>query len=156
MTMAPRGATRSFFEATAAPGTWATRARFSARTGRWSRFIISTRPETRNVISAPQFGMREQGRRSKMLSRPGLRTAAIVLSLAMVHAQDGPVAPIAVQRLDGPELRISNYAEHGATVVLFLSTRSEKTADAAAAIRQLNSMNRRRRVMFVGVFPNPA
>jgi predicted neuraminidase len=91
-----------------------------------------------------------------MLSRPGLRTAAIVLSLAMVHAQDGPVAPIAVQRLDGPELRISNYAEHGATVVLFLSTRSEKTADAAAAIRQLNSMNRRRRVMFVGVFPNPA
>ncbi len=80
----------------------------------------------------------------------------IVLSCAVIYAQDHLVAPIPVLRLEGPLLRISNYAEHGATVVLFLSTRSEQTAAAAAAIRQLNTMNRRRRVMFVGVFPNPA
>ncbi len=88
---------------------------------------------------------------------PSLRTAlTLALSLAILHAGDRPVAPIEVQRLDGPPLQISNYAEHGATVVLFLSTRSEETAAAAAAIGQLNSANRRRRVMFVGVFPNPA
>ena len=91
-----------------------------------------------------------------MFSRSSLRVATMVLSLAILHAQDHPAAPIAVERLDGPPLQISNYAEHGATVVLFLSTRSEKTNAAAAVIRQLNTMNRRRRMMFVGVFPNPA
>lgn len=91
-----------------------------------------------------------------MRSRSCLGAAALVLSWAALHAQDRPVAPITVERIDGPPLRISNYAEHGATVVLFLSTRSEKTSAAAAAIRQLNNASRRRRIMFVGVFPNPA
>src|SRR6266404_3953135 len=91
-----------------------------------------------------------------MRSWRGCRQAAIVLSLAMVHAQDRPISPIEVQRLNGSPLAISNYAEHGGTVVLFLSSRCAKTSGAADAIRRLNDMNRRRRVMFVGVFANPA
>jgi predicted neuraminidase len=95
-----------------------------------------------------------------MSPRRALCAVAIVLSFAATHAQtpdsDRLIGPIEVQRLNGPPLEIFNYAEHGATVVLFLSTRSDKTAAAAAAIQRLNGMNRRRRVIFAGVFPNPA
>src|ERR1051326_4936788 len=76
-----------------------------------------------------------------------------LLGLTVLSAQ---VPPLEVERLNGTRLKISNYAEHGETVVLFLSTRCEKSAAAAQQVRQLNSANRRRRVMFVGVFPNPA
>ncbi len=89
-----------------------------------------------------------------------LCAAAAILSVAMLQAQtpdlNRPIAPIEVQRLNGPPLQISNFAEHGATVILFLSTRSDKTASAAAAIQRLNRMSRRQRVIFAGVFPNPA
>ncbi len=77
--------------------------------------------------------------------------------VGLTTAAEPPViSPIEVERLNGPVLQISNYTEHGATVVLFLSTRSQKTAAAAEAIQRLNSASRRKRVMFVGVFPNPA
>ena len=81
-----------------------------------------------------------------------------VLALAVCFGAMGysQTPPLEVERLDGSTLQISNYGEHGGTVVLFLSTRCEKSVAAAPAIRQMNNMNRRRRVMFVGVFPNPA
>jgi predicted neuraminidase len=88
-----------------------------------------------------------------MSSLRGLSAAAILLSFATVQGQ---IAPIEVERLNGPPLKIANYAEHGGTVVLFLSTRSDKTAAAAETIQRLNATNRRRSVMFVAVFPNPA
>src|SRR5216684_867930 len=144
---------RSCFAATAEPGISAIHARFSDPTAKWSRSTISTRPKTRNAISGPRSGTRAPKRKARNNMR-ALTTA--LLSLGMIHAQDHPMGPIEVERLNGPVLQISNYAEHAATVVLFLSTRCEKTSAAAAAIRRLNDMNRRRRVMFAGVFSNPA
>ncbi|HXB72703.1 MAG TPA: exo-alpha-sialidase [Candidatus Acidoferrales bacterium] len=93
-----------------------------------------------------------------MSSRRGLCAAASLLSVAALYGQFGNrlSAPIDVERLNGPPLQISNYAEHSGTVILFLSTRSDKTAAAAGTIQRLNAMNRRNRVMFVAVFPNPA
>jgi predicted neuraminidase len=80
---------------------------------------------------------------------------AILAISAQTSASDGAIGPIEVERLNGPVLPISNFAEHDATVVLFLSTRSPKTAAAAGDLARLNNTSRRRRVMFVGVFPNP-
>src|SRR5438105_1884649 len=65
-------------------------------------------------------------------------------------------SPIEVQRLDGSALSIANFGEHSATAVVFLSTRSPESAAAAESIRQINNQNRRRKVMFAGVFPNTA
>lgn len=65
-------------------------------------------------------------------------------------------APIDVQRLDGSRLAIRNFAEHRATVLAFLSTRSAESHAAAESLRKLNNQYRRRRVMFVAVFPNAA
>jgi predicted neuraminidase len=83
-------------------------------------------------------------------------TAALLNSaiLAQTPAAERPIGPIEVERIDGPALSIANYAEHEATVVVFLSTRSAKAAAAAGDLARLNNTNRRRRVMFVGVFPN--
>jgi predicted neuraminidase len=87
-----------------------------------------------------------------------LTTAALLIPtiFGQIPASDHLISPIEVQRLNGPPLQISNFAEHGATVVVFLSTRSDQTAAAGGALQRLNSANRRRQVMFVGVFPNPA
>jgi predicted neuraminidase len=81
--------------------------------------------------------------------------ALVILAIsAPICASDGLIGPIEVERLNGPALPISNFAEHEATVVLFLSSRSPKTVAAAGALARLNNASRRRRVMFVGVFPN--
>ena len=61
-----------------------------------------------------------------------------------------------VERLDGSTLLIANFREHRATAILFLSSRSPESVAAADAIRKLNDRYRRRKVMFVGVFPNAA
>ena len=120
------GVTRLIFEATAAPEILVIPSRFSGRTANWLR--------------------------------RGRWAAAILVSFATILGQssDRLIGPIEVERLNGAPLLISNYAEHGATVVLFLSTRSDKTAASAEAIMKLNGMNRRQRVMFVAIFPNPA
>lgn len=86
-----------------------------------------------------------------------MQVLTLVICAGCAYAQaTQSVGEIEVGRLNGPPLRISNYAEHGGTVVLFLSTRCGKTVAAAPVIRQLNGANRRRRVMFTAVFPNPA
>jgi predicted neuraminidase len=92
------------------------------------------------------------------LERIALTTAALLTPaiFAQDAASERPIGPIEVERLGGPVLQISNYAEHGATVLVFLSTRSEKAAAAAGDLARLDSANRRKRVMFAGVFPNPA
>lgn len=88
------------------------------------------------------------------MSRLGrIATVLVMFGFAVLRAQ---VPPLEVERLNGLPLPISNYAEHNATVILFLSSRSEKTAASAPAIARLNDLNRRQRVMFVGIFPNPA
>jgi predicted neuraminidase len=51
---------------------------------------------------------------------------------------------------------MNNYAERRATVVLFLSARDAATAAAAKSIVALNERHRHRRILFVGVFPDPA
>jgi len=71
-----------------------------------------------------------------------------------LEAQTPPV--IDVERLDGSALSIKNFREHRATVLVFLSSRSPESVAATESIRKLNDLYRRRRVMFAGVFPNPA
>jgi predicted neuraminidase len=61
-----------------------------------------------------------------------------------------------VKRLDGSTLLIANFREHRATAILFLSSRSSESVAAADSIRKLNDRYRRRKVMFVGVFPSAA
>src|SRR6266567_2443904 len=51
---------------------------------------------------------------------------------------------------------MNNYGERRATVVLFLSARERSTEAAAGAIVELNEKHRRHRILFVGVFPDPA
>lgn len=77
---------------------------------------------------------------------------AVLTAIASPNA-DTQIGPVELSRLDGSRLTMQNYAEHRATVVLFLSSRSSDTDSARDKIRELN---RRRGVMFVGVFPNPA
>ncbi len=93
-----------------------------------------------------------------MFSRRGLCAAATLLTVATLRGQpaDRLISPIEVERLNGPPLQVSNYAEHTGTVVVFLSTRSDKAAAAAGTIQRLNALNRRNRVIFIAVFPNPA
>ena len=61
-----------------------------------------------------------------------------------------------VERLDGSVLSVANFREHRATAIVFLSSRSAESIAAVDAIRKTNDRNRRRKVMFAGVFPNPA
>ena len=63
---------------------------------------------------------------------------------------------VEVERTDGSRLTIDNYAEHQATALLFLSSRSPETRLAVEAIRSANQRYRRRKVMFAGIFANPA
>jgi predicted neuraminidase len=66
------------------------------------------------------------------------------------------VETIQLERSNGSRLTIDNYSEHLATAFVFLSSRSLETRLAVEVIRLVNDRNRRRGVMFVGVFPNPA
>ncbi len=80
--------------------------------------------------------------------------AIVCVSLGRLPAQSA--AAIHLQRLDGSSLSIQNFAEHRATVLVILSTRTAESVAAAAVIRNINNKFRRRNVMFVGVFPDPA
>lgn len=64
--------------------------------------------------------------------------------------------PVEVHRSDGSPLTIDNYSEHVATAFLLLSSRSPETRLAVDSIRTANARNRRHKIMFVGIFPNPA
>jgi predicted neuraminidase len=85
--------------------------------------------------------------------------AKVLLSLLAIAAaivnpyNEEQIGPVELTRLDGSRLVMQNYAEHRATVVLFLSSRSGETDGAREKIRELT---RRRGIMFVGIFPNPA
>jgi len=79
------------------------------------------------------------------------RTLLLLGITAVLSAQT-----VEVERLDGSKLSIENYAEHRANVFVFLSSRSPETRQDAAAIAQANQKYRRRKFMFMGVFPNPA
>src|SRR5690349_11290361 len=61
-----------------------------------------------------------------------------------------------VERLDGSRLTVTNFAEHRATVLVFLSSRSPESVAAVEEIRKVNDLYRRRKIMFTGIFPNPA
>lgn len=63
---------------------------------------------------------------------------------------------VKVERSDGSALMIDNYAEHQATAFVFLSSRSPESRLAVDAIRTANDRHRRRKIMFAGIFPNPA
>jgi len=65
----------------------------------------------------------------------------------------GTVNLVSPERLP---VAMSNYAERRATVVWFLSARYPTTAAAADSIVSLNQQYRHRRILFVGVFPDPA
>ena len=67
-----------------------------------------------------------------------------------------PGQSVTVERSDGSRLTIDNYAEHQATALVFLSSRSPETRLAVDAIRAANVRYRRRQIMFTGIFPNPA
>src|SRR6476620_6975229 len=64
--------------------------------------------------------------------------------------------PVALERSDGSRLMVDNYAEHQATAFVFLSTRSPESRLAVEAIRNVNNRNRRRKIIFAAIFPNPA
>jgi predicted neuraminidase/peroxiredoxin len=80
----------------------------------------------------------------------------IKLSLVVLAAASLPAQSVDVERLDGSHLSIENYSEHRANVFVFLSSQSSETRRDSAAIRQANEKYRRRNLMFIGVFPNPA
>jgi len=66
---------------------------------------------------------------------------------------DVRIGPVELLRLDGSRLTMKDHAAHRATAVLFLSTRCGASEAARETIRGLN---RRRGILFAGVFPNPA
>src|SRR5690242_11705931 len=73
----------------------------------------------------------------------GLAIGELAGTVNMVSPEHLPVA-------------MNNYGERRATVVLFLSARDPSTEAAAEAIVALNEKHRHHRILFVGVFPDPA
>jgi predicted neuraminidase len=74
-------------------------------------------------------------------------------ALAVAAAQ---TTPVSVERLDGSRLVIRNYAEHRATVLVFLSARDPAADPVRGMIRELSAKLRRSGVIFAAIFPNPA
>src|SRR5260370_36482797 len=79
-----------------------------------------------------------------------------------VHAQSHglPIGELAgTVNLVSPEhlpVAMNNYGERRATVVLFLSARDPSTQATAKVVVELNEKHRHRRILFVGVFPDPS
>jgi hypothetical protein len=79
-----------------------------------------------------------------------------------VHAQSAGLLigePAGTVNLLSPEhlsVAMNNYGERRATVVLFLSARDRSTEAAAEAVVDLNEKHWHRRILFVGIFPDPA
>jgi predicted neuraminidase len=84
-----------------------------------------------------------------------LCASAPAQSAAVLKVGD-PVGAVDLLSPGGLNVTLSNYGERRATAVLFLSARDENTDALAASIRTLNQTNRRRRVLLVGVFSDPA
>jgi predicted neuraminidase len=83
-------------------------------------------------------------------------SGSILIFIAGLFASTLAAQSVEVERSDGSHLVIDNFAEHQATAFVFLSTRSPETRLAVDAIRTANDRNRRRKIMFAAIFPNPA
>jgi predicted neuraminidase len=84
---------------------------------------------------------------------PTVRCLCLFAALGALAALCG--AGFEVERLDGSKLTVTNFAEHRATVLVFLSSRSPESIAAVEEIRKTNDLYRRRKIMFAGIFPNP-
>ena len=82
------------------------------------------------------------------LLRPGWSQTTL-----QIGAAAGTVDLVSPEHL---RIAMNNYGERRATVVLFLSTRDPATAAAAESVVTLNEKHRHRRILFVGIFPDPA
>ncbi len=91
-----------------------------------------------------------------MLNQSRRRVSGATLLLAGLCCSVLTAQSIEVERTDGSRLTIENFGEHQATAIVFLSSRSPESREAVEAIRTLNNRNRRRKIIFAGVFPNPA
>ena len=87
--------------------------------------------------------------------------ALLLFAGVPVGAADGlktgeSAGPLALVSPSGGNVTVNNYGERRATAILFLSARDEATDAAAEALRALNQTVRRKRVLLVGVFSDPA
>jgi hypothetical protein len=90
-----------------------------------------------------------------------LGLALLPLQCAVLAQGHGlPIGELAgTVNLVSPEhlpVAMNNYRERRATVVLFLSARDPSTEAAAKVVVELNEKHRHRRILFVGVFPDPS
>ncbi|MBI5091620.1 MAG: exo-alpha-sialidase [Candidatus Hydrogenedentes bacterium] len=67
----------------------------------------------------------------------------------------GAVGPVSMTTLSGHPRVMKNYAEHKATVVVFMSTRCDATLAQLAALRELHRADDKEEMVIVGVFSNP-
>lgn len=93
------------------------------------------------------------------MTRPAILAFLLLPSTAWTQTGGLRIGDLAgTVHLVSPEhlsVAMNNYGERRATVVLFLSTRDPATAAAAAQLVALNQRHRHRRILFVGVFPDP-
>lgn len=88
-----------------------------------------------------------------------MRRIAVLLVAAVAGKAIEPgekSGPVELLTPEGQALTMNNHGERRATVVLFLSARDTATDATAEAINSMYTQYRRRGVLFVGVFPNPA
>jgi predicted neuraminidase len=79
-----------------------------------------------------------------------------LLLAILIPAALAQVGTVPLLSPEGLPVAMNNYGERRATAILFLSTRDRGTAAAADSIRDLNQKFRRKKILLVGVFPNPA
>lgn len=92
------------------------------------------------------------------LQRLGYAAAAwlIIFPVARALELGAAAGPVTLTSVLGPQIVMDNYTERPATAVIFLSSRSEASEAAMAALNRLYRKVRHREVLFVGVCPNPA
>jgi predicted neuraminidase/peroxiredoxin len=66
-----------------------------------------------------------------------------------------PVGPVSLTTLSGHPRVMNNYAEHKATVLVFMSTRCDATLAQLPALRELHVADENEEMVIVGVFSNP-
>jgi predicted neuraminidase len=80
---------------------------------------------------------------STALAQSGLKIGEAAGTVDLLSPEHLPVA-------------MNNYAERNGTAVIFLSARDQATAAVAESISALNEKHRHHKILFVGVFPDPA
>jgi predicted neuraminidase/peroxiredoxin len=84
-------------------------------------------------------------------------TTVLVCALAAGALDIGEAAgPVAFETLDGHPRTMDNYSERVGTVVVFLSSRCERTSNQIQDISALYEEYRFREILFVGISSNPA